>query len=233
MAGHPTVGSTFALANEGVIGPERDRLVFGLGIGPTSVSLEWAGDELAFAWMRQPLPEFGPLIEDEDRDDVAAALGVDPGDIAPGLPIQVVSSGLSVLLVPIETRRAVDAVTFELAGMRPIFARHRLDDLPVFIFSLETGHDDATAYSRMFAPAFGIPEDPATGGASGPLGAYLVRHGAIPCEDTAQMVSLQGVKMGRPSRVHMAISSASMDGEITSVEVGGASVLVGEGALYL
>ncbi len=233
MAGHPTVGSTFALANEGVIGPERDRLVFGLGIGPTSVSLEWAGDELVFAWMRQPLPEFGPLIEDEDRDDVAAALGVDPGDIAPGLPIQVVSSGLSVLLVPIETRRAVDAVTFELAGMRPIFARHRLDDLPVFIFSLETGHDDATAYSRMFAPAFGIPEDPATGGASGPLGAYLVRHGAIPCEDTAQMVSLQGVKMGRPSRVHMAISSASTDGEITSVEVGGASVLVGEGTLYL
>ncbi len=233
MAGHPTVGSTFALANEGVIGPERDRLVFGLGIGPTSVLLEWAGDELAFAWMRQPLPEFGPLIEDEDRDDVAAALGVDPGDIAPGLPIQVVSSGLSVLLVPIETRRAVDAVTFELAGMRPIFARHRLDDLPVFIFSLETGHDDATAYSRMFAPAFGIPEDPATGGASGPLGAYLVRHGAIPFEDTAQMVSLQGVKMGRPSRVHMAISSASTDGEITSVEVGGASVLVGEGALYL
>ena len=85
----------------------------------------------------------------------------------------------------------------------------------------------------MFAPAFGIPEDPATGGASGPLGAYLVRHGAIQCEDTAQMVSLQGVKMGRPSRVHMAIFSASTDGEITSVEVGGASVLVGEGALYL
>ena len=198
------------------------------------MSLEWAGDELTFAWMRQPLPEFGPLIEDEDEDrgGVAAALGLDPGDIAPGLPIQVVSSGLPVLLVPIATRRAVDAVTFELAGMRPIFARPRLDDLPVFVFSLETGHDDATAYSRMFAPAFGIPEDPATGGASGPLGAYLVHHGAVSPEDTAQMVSLQGVKMG-PSRVHISISTSPKNRDITSVQVGGASVLVAEGKLYL
>ncbi len=235
MAGHPTIGSTFALASEGVIGPDRDRLVFGLGIGPTPVSLEWAGDELTFAWMRQPLPEFGPLIEDKDRGEVAAALGGDPGDITAGLPIQVVSCGLPVLFVPLETRRAVDAVTFELAGMRPIFARHRLDDLPVFVFSLETGHDDATAYSRMFAPAFGIPEDPATGGASGPLGAYLVHHGAVPPDGTAQMVSLQGVEMGRPSRVHISISSSasSKHADITSVQVGGAAVLVAEGALYL
>ena len=234
LAGHPTIGSTFALANEGVIGPDRDRLVFGLGIGPTPVSLEWAGDELTFAWMRQPLPEFGPLIEDKDRGEVAAALGIDPGDITAGLPIQVVSSGLPALFVPLETRRSVDAVTFELAGLRPIFARHRLDDLPVFVFSLETGHDDATAYSRMFAPAFGIPEDPATGGASGPLGAYLVHHGAVPPDGTAQMVSLQGVEMGRPSRVHISISSSasSKDADITSVQVGGAAVLVAEGALY-
>ena len=237
MAGRPTIGSTFALAREGVIGPDVDRFVFGLAIGPTSVSLEWTGDELAFAWMRQPLPDFGPVLENEDRVQVAAALGIDAGDVAAGLPIQVVSSGLPVLFVPIETRRAVDSVTFELAGVRPIFARHRLDDLPVFIFSLEAGHDDATAYSRMFAPAFGIPEDPATGGASGPLGAYLVHHGAVPSEGTAQMVSSQGVKMKRPSRVHISISSRasapSKDRDITSVQVGGAAVLVAEGPLYL
>ena len=233
MAGHPTVGSTFALAHEGVIGPDRDRLVFGLGIGPTSVSLEWAGDELAFAWMRQPLPEFGPVIGDKERGKVAAALGIDPGAITAGLPIQVVSSGLPALFVPLETRKAVDAVMFELASMRAIFARHQLDDLPVFTFSLETGHDDATAYSRMFAPAFGVPEDPATGGASGPLGAYLMHHGAVPPASSAQLVSLQGVKMGRPSRVHISISSTPGGADITSVQVGGASVLVAEGSLYL
>ena len=233
MAGHPTVGSTFALASEGVIGPNRDRVVFGLGIGPTAVSLEWAGDELVFAWMRQPLPDFGPVIDTEDRGGVAAALGIDAGDITAGLPIQVVSSGLPVLLVPLETRRAVDRARFELAGMRPTFARHRLDDLPVFIFSLETSHDDATASSRMFAPGFGIPEDPATGGASGPLGAYLVHYGAVASEDNTQMVSLQGVAMGRPSRVHITISTSPENGDITSVQVGGASVLVAEGELCL
>ena len=231
MAGHPTIGSTFALARDGVIGSDRDRVVFGLGIGPTSVSLEWSGEELTFAWMHQPLPAFGPVVE--ERGEVSAALGIDPGDIHAALSIQVVSSGLPVLFVPLETRRAVDAVTFELSGIRPVLARHRLDDLPVFTFSLEAGHDDATAYSRMFAPAFGIPEDPATGGASGPLGAYLVHHRAVSTDRADRMVSLQGVKMGRPSRVHISIASSSTDGDITSVQVGGAAVLVAEGAVYL
>ena len=82
----------------------------------------------------------------------------------------------------------------------------------------------------MFAPAFGIPEDPAPGGASGPLDTYLVHHGAVSPDGIAQMVSLQGVKMGRPSRVHISISSSasSKDGDITSVQVGGAAVLVAE-----
>jgi trans-2,3-dihydro-3-hydroxyanthranilate isomerase len=185
--------------------------------------------------MRQPLPEFGPVIDDDDGEHrtVAAALRIDSGGVATGLPIEVASSGLPVLFVPLETRQAVDRVTFDLAGLRPVFARHELDDLPVFVFSLETGHDDATAYGRMFAPAFGIPEDPATGGASGPLGAYLVRHGAVRTNGTAQMVSLQGVTMGRPSRVHISIASAPGGGDITSVQVGGAAVLVAEGTLYV
>jgi trans-2,3-dihydro-3-hydroxyanthranilate isomerase len=185
--------------------------------------------------MRQPLPEFGPVIDDDDGEHrtVAAALRIDSGDVATGLPTEVASSELPVLFVPLETRQAVDRVTFDLAGLRPVFARHELDDLPVFVFSLETGHDDATAYGRMFAPAFGIPEDPATGGASGPLGAYLVRHGAVRTNGTAQMVSLQGVTMGRPSRVHISIASAPGGGDITSVQVGGAAVLVAEGTLYV
>ena len=184
----------------------------------------------------QPLPEFGPLVvgagKDGARGEVAAALGLEPGDLVTSLPIEVVSSGLPVLFVPLETRRAVDGVTFDLALLHPVLARHQLDDLPVFVFSLETGHDDATAYSRMFAPAFGIPEDPATGGASGPLGAYLVRHRAVRA-GTAQMVSLQGVAMGRPSRVHISIASSPGGDDITSVQVGGAAVLVAEGVLYV
>ena len=85
------------------------------------------------------------------------------------------------------------------------------------------------AYSRMFAPGLGIGEDPATGGASGPLGCYLVRHGAVTADRAAAMLSLQGVKMGRPSHVHISIGVE--DNEIVRVRVGGAAVFVGEGFL--
>jgi trans-2,3-dihydro-3-hydroxyanthranilate isomerase len=83
----------------------------------------------------------------------------------------------------------------------------------------------------MLAPRFGIAEDPATGGASGPLGCYLFRHRLIDRTRLAHAVSLQGVKMKRPSRIHISID-ASGD-EITRVRVGGRSVLVGDGQLRL
>ena len=101
----------------------------------------------------------------------------------------------------------------------------------VFFFSHERGADQATVYSRMFAPDVGISEDPATGSASGPLGCYLVRHHVVPPEHAGAMLSLQGVKMGRPSHVHISIGVES--GEIRKVQVGGESVLAGEGTLYI
>jgi trans-2,3-dihydro-3-hydroxyanthranilate isomerase len=88
-----------------------------------------------------------------------------------------------------------------------------------------------TVYSRMFAPGFGIVEDPATGSASGPLGCYLVHHGVVSGRAARQMVSLQGVAMGRPSRIHI-----SIDGDrdaITRVKVGGEAVLVGRGEMLV
>ena len=82
-----------------------------------------------------------------------------------------------------------------------------LEELPVFVFSPEPADDDATVYSRMFGPVFGIPEDPATGGASGPLGAYLLKYNAVSADNASRLVSLQGVRMGRPSRIHIALSA--------------------------
>ena len=76
-----------------------------------------------------------------------------------------------------------------------------------------------------------IAEDPATGSASGPLGCYLVRHKVVPPDKAGAILSLQGVKMGRPSHVHMSIGVEK--GEITSVRVGGEAVLAGEGTLYM
>jgi trans-2,3-dihydro-3-hydroxyanthranilate isomerase len=88
-----------------------------------------------------------------------------------------------------------------------------------------------TVYSRMLAPGFGISEDPATGGASGPLGCYLVHHELVDSDAAQRILSVQGVAMGRPSRIHIAIDGR--DGGITRVRVGGRAVLVGSGKLHL
>ena len=99
MAGHPTIGTAYALARAGVFGPERDRVVFGLGVGPTPVTLAWRDGELTFAWMTQLPPVFGAPIA--DRSGAAAALRLSPAAVAgTGLPVQTVSCGVPYLLVP-------------------------------------------------------------------------------------------------------------------------------------
>ena len=232
MAGHPTVGSTFALAHEGVIAPTRGTFVFGLGVGPVEVGLEWAPDgRLAFAWMTQLRPTFGEALP--DTAGLAAALGLEAADLAVGpLPAQEVSCGVPFLMVPVATRHAVDNISVDLRALRALLSREGLaPDLPVFVFSLEPGADGATAYSRMFAPGLGVHEDPATGAASGPLGSYLVRHRAVAGADAGRIVSAQGVRMGRPSRITIAVDGGADD--IQRVRIGGTAVRVGEGTLSL
>ena len=234
MAGHPTIGSTFALALEGTIPRGREQFLFELGVGPIPVSLTWDGNGLSFAWMTMPLPTFGRVVE--DRAGMAAAMASDERALANGLPIQVVSCGVPFLFVPLATRAAVDAVALDRRALARCCAAARIDELPVFFFTSETGAakvggEDPTVYSRMLAPGFGIAEDPATGGASGPLGSYLLHHRVVSPETAREMVSLQGVGMGRPSRIHI-----SIEGEperITRVRIGGVSVLVGRGELAI
>ena len=230
MAGHPTIGSTFALARSGVIEPGRERFVFGLGIGPVPVSLTWRDKDLAFAWMTQSSPTFREPIA--NPAGAAAALGLSEAAVAgTGLPVQVVSCGLPFLFVPLATRRAVDSATIDREAFDALARSANAKASGVFLFSPERGRDKATVYSRMFAPDLGIVEDPATGSASGPLGCYLVRHKVVSPDKAGSMLSLQGVKMGRPSHVHVSIGVKN--GAISSVRVGGASVLAGEGTLYV
>jgi trans-2,3-dihydro-3-hydroxyanthranilate isomerase len=230
MAGHPTIGTTFALAREGVIAPGREEFVFELGVGPIPVSLEWSGRDLSFAWMTQPLPSFGHEIA--DREGFAAAIGVEPGDLA-DLPIESVSCGLAYLVVPLRTRAAVDRVALDGRSLDRLVKQARVEHTGLFFFTTDrTGaKDDATAYSRMLAPEFGVAEDPATGSASGPLGCYLLYHGVVSPEQAREMISLQGVAMKRPSRIHISIDSE--DDSITRVRVGGRAVIVAEGKIVV
>jgi trans-2,3-dihydro-3-hydroxyanthranilate isomerase len=230
MAGHPTIGATFALARTGVLQPGSERCVFGLGIGPVPVSLSWKGDDLTFAWMTQSSPTFGEPMT--DKAAAAAALSLSPAAVAAtGLPVQIVSCGVPFLFVPLATRSAVDNAVVNAGALETFLHSAKTGANGVFLFSAQPGGDRATVYSRMFAPGLGVAEDPATGVASGPLGCYLVRHKMVPPEKAGAMLSLQGVKMGRPSHVHISIGVEG--GSISSVRVGGESVLAGEGTLYI
>ena len=230
MAGHPTVGSIYALVHEGVIPAGRDRFVFELGVGPTPVTLEWQDEALTAAWMRQQAPQFGEPVEGAGQ--LAAALGLTADAVCPnGLPVQEVSCGLTFLLLPVATRAAIDGAAPNTSALDEYFAAVGLETRPVYLFTTESGNDGAASYSRMFAPAFGIAEDPATGSASGPLGAYLVEHGVVAPAEAERMLNLQGVKMGRPSEIWVSIGRA--DDGVMVVRVGGSAVMVSEGTLNL
>ena len=228
MAGHPTIGSTFALAHAGVIRPGAARFVFGLGVGPVPVDLEWDGSGLRFAWMTQLTPAFGPAIA--ARDLVAAALGLTSADLVPDLPVQQISCGVPFLFVPLRSPDAVDRAVSDTAAFRRLAGTTGIE-VPIFLFATLPTGSSHTVHSRMFAPEFGIIEDPATGSASGPLGCYLVRHRLVTGDAAQRIVSLQGVAMQRPSRIHIAISRRA--GEIAEVKVGGTAVLVGQGQLLV
>jgi trans-2,3-dihydro-3-hydroxyanthranilate isomerase len=270
MAGHPTIGSTFALADSGVIEPGTPRFVFHLNAGPTPVDLEWDGDRLAFAWMTQPNPVFGRMVN--DRAAVAETIGLAAGDLLPGVPVQEVSCAVPFLFVPLRDAETVDRAISDAAAFRRL-AKSTGIDLPVFLFALDAGpasrgpaYTDRRAgsasadppgtdrraglalagpptmiYSRMFAPEFGITEDPATGIASGPLGCYLVKHALITPTAARAIVSRQGVAMGRASSVHISIAVEDDTHPrpgygglvITDVKVGGEAVLVARGELLV
>jgi trans-2,3-dihydro-3-hydroxyanthranilate isomerase len=180
--------------------------------------------------MRQGNPSFGDPIA--DPGGAAAAIGLPQAAVAgTGLPVQIVSCGLPFLLVPLTTRAAVDNAAVDSAACDRFLRAAKAEVSGIFLFSTELLGERATAYCRMFAPDLGIAEDSATGSASGPLGCYLVTHGIVPPERAGAMVSLQGVKMGRPSHIHISIGFDA--GTINSVRVGGEAVLAGEGTLYV
>ncbi|HEX8146448.1 MAG TPA: PhzF family phenazine biosynthesis protein [Pyrinomonadaceae bacterium] len=226
MAGHPTVGTAFVLAREHMIARagRETNVVFEEGVGPVPVSVEFEGGEPVFAEMSQPLPTFGKRLD--DRRAVAAMLSLEESDLAAGLPVEVVSCGVPFLYVPL---RGLDAA--RRARPRVDLVERAADEhgIPpeVFVFTREVEGAGSTVHSRMFAPGLGIAEDPATGAASGPLGCYLVRHGLVEAAPAAEVVSEQGIEMGRPSYIRIWVERRGE--EITAVRVGGRCHFMGEG----
>lgn len=234
MAGHPTVGTAFVLGQEQLIAQaEPETMIrFEEGVGVISVRVQWQNGQPGLIKMSQPLPEFGP--EFPDRAVIAEMLSLEPDEIDPDYPIQVVSCGVPFLYVPLKNLAAIGR-----AKLRLDLWEQQLKDFTsphLFLFTTETELENSAVHCRMFAPALGIVEDPATGAASGPLGCYLTKYDRRPQsadrhEKRLSFISEQGFEMGRPSLIHIEIEQENE--QITGVTVGGQCVFMGEGYFEL
>jgi len=226
MAGHPTIGTAVALAHLGRIDcNERPvQVVFEEGVGNIEVTVH-PGVPIK-ATMQQPTPSMGETFT--DRAALAEVLGVEATDLHPDWQPQVMSSGVPFLYVPMRSLEVMQRLSFDMTAWR----RH-LGELGAwpFVFSTETTSPDTLVHSRMFAPGAGILEDPATGGAHGPLAAYLVRVGLLPPSGRSTFIGEQGIELGRPSRIEVELDA--VDGQVSAVWVSGHAVLVARAELLI
>ena len=210
FAGHPTLGTAFILAAPLQLG--EIRLETGAGTVPVTLERDESG-AIVFGRMSQPIPTVQPY---DGADALFSALGVEGSE----LPVELYDNGMRHLYVALSSEE-------EVAALRPDL--NRLAELPP-VLGISTFAGSGNRWkTRMFAPAGGVAEDPATGSAAGPLAVHLARHGRIAFGDEIEIS--QGAEIARPSTLY-ARAEGSGD-EITRVEVGGSAVVVARGEFRL
>ncbi len=207
FAGHPTLGTAFVLAQP----MQLSEIRLETGVGTVPVRLEREGARITFGWMQQPLPSVEPYPE----QPLLSALGVERSE----LPVELYENGPRFAYVALPSREHVARLEPDLAALA------RLDLIGVDCFA----GDGRRWKTRMFGPAAGVPEDPATGSAAGPLAVHLARHGRIAWGDEIEIE--QGVEIGRPSLLHARAFGSEQ--AVERVEVGGSAVVVARGDFRL
>lgn len=205
FAGHPTIGASYVVREKGIAPPELTAFALEEGAGPISVRIE---DGLI--WLSTPPIE---RIGECDRTACARALDLREWDMLPNVPPQVYSAGNPTLFVALTDRATVDRASVDSGAFRAL-EEEIGEPIGLFAFTPTPGG----AYSRMFAPEYGVLEDPATGSATGPLAAYMMAHGLCATADGTAFVSEQGTKMGRRSLLQVRIRGERGS---AGIEVGG------------
>jgi trans-2,3-dihydro-3-hydroxyanthranilate isomerase len=203
FAGHPVLGTAFVVG--AALGADRVLLETGAGVVP--VELERDAGQIVFGWMRQPVLSWAPFARERELLD---ALGVESSL----LPVEQYVNGPAHVYVELSSEAAVAALRPDLGAIADL-------EVPVNCFA----GAGLRWKTRMFYPAAGVPEDPATGSAAGPLAVHLARHGRIGYGD--QIEIRQGEELGRPSVLYARASGAG--DRIDAVDVGGSAVVVAEG----
>jgi len=249
LCGHATIGTFFLLAERGIVqargwgrevpapgaGCREIEVVQETGAGDLAVTIRLAADGQGIdrVMMAQAWPV---LVGEHDGlgPELAATLRAPDGSLGAAegrpAPLQVWSTGLPDVIVPVRDLAALRALAPDLARLAGL--SERLGVISVHAFTTETVDPSATAHARDFSPAVGVPEEAATGTASGAMGAYLVANGlAGPSQAGApfRMTFEQGHILGRPSTIYVEVGDDA--GKPGAVRVGGRAVTVLEGLL--
>lgn len=230
FAGHPTVGTAFALAHVGEIPLTGDRtgIVFEEGVGPVRVAIfAKDGRPVASQLTAGRLPETGPRPPGPHA--LTAALSLEAADLL-GSPYEpeAVSCGVPFLFVPLRDRAAVARARLNRHEWERVLGAYWTAEIFFFAFDPELPGSDL--HARMFAPRLGVPEDPATGSAVAALGGYLGRRDGR-TDGTLRWVIEQGFEMGRPSLLELEVDKRA--GQVIEVRVGGPSVFVSDGMMEI
>jgi len=234
FTGHPAVGAHWVMANLGRVELTEPvtTIQYEQAVGVLTADLHVRDGQVDYIMMDQCQPLFMAVLN--DVRPLARGLGINPDSITQtGLPVQVVSTGMPQLMVPVRSLAVVqrlDAAYMDIPSLTR--ALDAVGASFIVVFSTETENPEADMHVRGFGHVVGIPEDPVTGSANGALGAYLVRHRAVPV--TASPVCLvgeQGSEMKRPGMLRVEVEHR--DGAPTHVKVGGKVVQVIEGVIRL
>jgi trans-2,3-dihydro-3-hydroxyanthranilate isomerase len=209
FAGHPVLGTAFVLAAP----LQLPEIVLETGKGLVPVRLERDEGRIGFGWMTQPVPSIESFAAEPE---LLAAVGVERSE----LPVELYDNGVRHVYIALPSVEAVEALEPDLQALK------RLQG--IVGTNCFAGEGDRWT-TRMFAPADGVPEDPATGSAAGPLACHLARHGRI--DFGREIVISQGAEIRRPSTLHARASGSAES--IESVEVGGSAVVVARGEFQL
>jgi PhzF family phenazine biosynthesis protein len=218
--GHATIAAHHVRAVENALPSCTVTQKIGVGILPVGVIRDDSGYRIV---MTQGAVEFGEPFAADLVAEIVAALGLTASELDDRCPVQIVSTGHSKVLIGVRSREVLDSLSPNLAGLAELSGRIGCNGY--YVFTLDPGAADIFAYGRMFAPAIGIAEDPVTGNANGPLGAYVVEHGLVePVAGSMSFRARQGEALGRPGTVEVEVEAGGTAPMV--VRVAGRAVVV-------
>ncbi len=207
LCGHATIATFYAMSSLNLLKQGKYKQETRAGI----LGIEIHNDN--FVMMNQSIPVFSEVI---DKGEIADSLNISTSQISDDLLVQVVSTGLRDIMVPVKSIEILDKLRPDMNKVKQISQKY--NTIGYHVFSLESLYG-ANAYCRNFAPLYGIPEESATGTSSGALGCYLYRNGKINEEQVSNIIFEQGYSMKKPSEIRVSI--AVKENEIVEVKVGG------------